>query len=147
MIDTTRLLRYFRGYLFAPKGSLFFWFPILEDQQMKTSGNPASPSNILSPTVPSQLPTEDLAIRLATRALLNLQHEEGYWRFDLESDPGMSADYILMMHYMDEIDMELQAKIAMYLREHQSSDGGWSLYYGEPSADGPSADGSPRRYH
>jgi squalene-hopene/tetraprenyl-beta-curcumene cyclase len=100
---------------------------------MKTSGIPASPSNILSPTVPSQLPTEDLAIRLATRALLNLQHEEGYWRFDLESDPGMSADYILMMHYMDEIDMELQAKIALYLREHQSSDGGWPLYYGGAS--------------
>ena len=100
---------------------------------MKTSGIPASPSNILSPAVPSQLPTEDLAIRLATRALLNLQHEEGYWRFDLESDPGMSADYILMMHYMDEIDKELQAKIALYLREHQSSDGGWPLYYGGPS--------------
>ncbi|UCH91561.1 MAG: squalene--hopene cyclase, partial [Nitrospirota bacterium] len=97
---------------------------------MKTSGNPTSFPNILLPTAPSQLLTEDLAIRLATRALLNVQHEEGYWRFDLESDPGMSADYILMMHYMDEIDTELEAKIATYLREHQSSDGGWPLFYG-----------------
>ncbi len=100
---------------------------------MKTSNNPPSPPPVLPPTVHSQLPTEDLAIRLATRALLNLQHEEGYWRFNLESDPGMSADYILMMHYMDDIDTELQAKIAIYLREHQSSDGGWPLYYGGSS--------------
>jgi len=133
MIDTSLFLRYFRSLLFAPKGPLLYWFSIPEDQQMKTSRNPAAPSIILPPTADSQLPTEDLAIRLATRALLNVQHEEGYWRFDLESDPGMSADYILMMHYMDEIDTELQAKIATYLREHQSSDGGWPLYYGGAS--------------
>lgn len=100
---------------------------------MKTSRNQEVPPNILPPPVHSPFPTEDLAIRLATSALLNVQHEEGYWRFDLESDPGMSADYILMMHYMDEIDVDLQAKIALYLREHQSSDGGWPLYYGGSS--------------
>lgn len=100
---------------------------------MKTSRNPSTPQNLFPPTVSSQLPTEDLAIRLATRGLLNLQHEQGFWRFDLESDSGMSADYILMMHYMDEIDTELQTKIALYLREHQSLDGGWPLYYGGPS--------------
>jgi squalene-hopene/tetraprenyl-beta-curcumene cyclase len=35
-----------------------------------------------------------------------------------------------MMHYMDEIDNELSAKIAVYLREHQCADGGWTLYCG-----------------
>lgn len=96
---------------------------------MKISRTPIASPKILPPTVQSPLPTEDLAICLATQALLNLQHEDGFWRFDLESDPGMSADYILMMHYMDEIDTELQGKIAQYLREHQSSDGGWPLYF------------------
>ena len=106
---------------------------IRESQQMKTSRRPAAPPNFLPRTSNTLLPTEDLAIRLATRALLNLQHKEGYWRFDLESDPGMTADYILMMHYMDEIDTELQAKMVIYLREHQNSDGGWPLYFGGPS--------------
>ncbi len=100
---------------------------------MKISRNPTESRQILPTTVHSTLPTEDLAIRLATQALLNFQDEEGYWRFDLESDPGMSADYILMMHYMNEIDAELQGKIARYLREHQSLDGGWPLYFGGPS--------------
>ena len=45
--------------------------------------------------IPSQLPTEELAINLGAQALLKLQHSEGYWRFDLESDAGMSAEYIL----------------------------------------------------
>jgi len=100
-----------------------------EEQAMKLRRRPAATPNLLPCPDDTQFPTEDLAIRLATRALLNLQHEEGYWRFDLESDPGMTADYILMMHYMDEIDGDLQGKIAIYLREHQSSDGGWPLYY------------------
>lgn len=106
---------------------------ICEEQLLKASKRPAAPPTLLSCPDDTQFPTEDSAIRLATRALLNLQHKEGYWRFDLESDPGMTADYILMMHYMDEIDVDLQGKIAIYLREHQSSDGGWSLYYNGPS--------------
>jgi squalene-hopene/tetraprenyl-beta-curcumene cyclase len=35
-----------------------------------------------------------------------------------------------MMNYMDEIDENLQAKIAVYLREHQADHGGWPLFYG-----------------
>ena len=82
----------------------------------------------------TQLSAEDLAIRRAEQALLKAQHGDGYWCFDLESDPGISADYLLMMHYMDEVDETLQAKFAVYLRDHQSDDGGWPIYYGGPSA-------------
>ena len=35
-----------------------------------------------------------------------------------------------MMHYMDEVDEDLQAKIAVYLRAHQADHGGWPLFYG-----------------
>ncbi|MEE8126234.1 MAG: squalene--hopene cyclase [Nitrospirales bacterium] len=103
------------------------------DREMKTNIRPVPNSSTLSQKNSSQLPTEELAINLGTQALLQFQHHDGYWCFDLESDPGMSADYILMMHYMDEIDEVLQAKIAIYLREHQSADGGWPLYFGGPS--------------
>lgn len=66
----------------------------------------------------------------AREALLGFQHSDGHWRFDLEADCTIPAEYILMMHYMDEIDDELSAKIAIYLREHQCEDGGWNLYCG-----------------
>ncbi len=69
------------------------------------------------------------AIETATDALLNIQHKEGYWSFHLEADCTISAEYILMMHHMDEIDDTLQVKIATYIRERQLKSGGWPLYF------------------
>lgn len=70
------------------------------------------------------------AIRRARNALVAFQHPDGYWCFELEADCTIPAEYILMMHYMDEIDADLEAKIANYLRAHQESHGGWPLFRG-----------------
>jgi squalene-hopene/tetraprenyl-beta-curcumene cyclase len=72
----------------------------------------------------------DASIQCATTALLSAQTFEGYWSFELEADCTIPAEYILLMHYMDEIDHALQTKIAAYLRAHQTASGGWPLYYG-----------------
>lgn len=73
------------------------------------------------------------AIERAAGALLELQHPEGHWCFELEADCTIPSEYILMMHYMDEIDASVQAKLASYLRVNQGDDGGWPLYYGGPA--------------
>ncbi len=70
------------------------------------------------------------AIERAQRALLELQHPDGYWCFELEADCTIPAEYVLMMHYLDEIDEDLEAKIGVYIRERQMEDGGWPLYTG-----------------
>ncbi len=70
------------------------------------------------------------AIRRAKAQLLKLQSSEGYWVFELEADCTIPAEYILMMHYMDEIDTDLQARIANYLRDHQQADGSYPLFQG-----------------
>lgn len=72
----------------------------------------------------------DSSLKNAKDALLALQHPEGYWVFELEADCTIPAEYILMMHYMDEVDNALQSKIALYLRTHQNAEGGWPLYHG-----------------
>lgn len=72
----------------------------------------------------------DVAIRRARNALLSQQSSEGSWCFELEADCTIPAEYILMMHYMGEIDEGLQAKLANYLRSHQADHGGWPLFYG-----------------
>jgi squalene-hopene/tetraprenyl-beta-curcumene cyclase len=72
----------------------------------------------------------EAALHRAQHTLLAQQHKDGYWSYELEADCTIPAEYILMMHYMDEIDASLQAKIAIYLRAHQNPDGGWPLYYG-----------------
>lgn len=72
----------------------------------------------------------DDTIASARDALIAQQSDEGYWLFELEADCTISAEYILMMHFLGEIDEGLQARIATYLREHQAQHDGWPLYYG-----------------
>jgi squalene-hopene/tetraprenyl-beta-curcumene cyclase len=77
-----------------------------------------------------QLSQLERAIQYAATALVSLQHPDGYWCFELEADCTIPAEYILMMHYMGEVDEQLERKLASYLRAHQGQDGGWPLYYG-----------------
>lgn len=70
------------------------------------------------------------AVAAARDALLRLQHADGYWSFELQADCTIPAEYILMMHFMDEIDPVLQKKLAVFLRAHQEDHGGWSLFPG-----------------
>lgn len=69
------------------------------------------------------------AISLAQEALIKEQHADGHWCFELEADCTIPAEYILMMHFVDEIDDALQHKLAIYLRELQNEEGGWPLFY------------------
>jgi len=70
------------------------------------------------------------AIQSAKDTLVSQQHEDGHWVYQLEADCTISAEYILMNHFVDEIDDELESKIAVYIREHQVNNGGWPLFYG-----------------
>ena len=70
------------------------------------------------------------AIRAARDALLGQQQADGHWVYELEADCTIPAEYILMMHYLDEIDPALEQRLARYLREQQQSEGGWPLYQG-----------------
>jgi squalene-hopene/tetraprenyl-beta-curcumene cyclase len=71
----------------------------------------------------------DRSIDLARDALKSLQHADGHWCFELEADCTIPSEYILMMHFMDEIEATLQRKLAAYVRARQNEEGGWPLYY------------------
>jgi squalene-hopene/tetraprenyl-beta-curcumene cyclase len=70
------------------------------------------------------------AINAARDSLLARQEPAGHWVFELEADCTIPAEFILMMHFLDEIDSALEAKLAAFLRGRQDSSGGWPLYYG-----------------
>jgi squalene-hopene/tetraprenyl-beta-curcumene cyclase len=72
----------------------------------------------------------NLAIDKAQDTLLSLQDQQGYWVFELEADCSIPSEYIMMMHYLGNIDEPLQTKIANYLRSHQSIDGSYPLFTG-----------------
>jgi len=67
----------------------------------------------------------------ARSALLELQQHDGHWCFPLEADCTIPAEYILMMHFMDEVDVALEQKIAQFIRSKQEqAHDGWPLYFG-----------------
>lgn len=92
------------------------------------------PSSINTATLEDGLPTDSLlAERLASAhdAMRSLQKDDGHWCFPLEADCTIPAEYILMMHFMDEVDRDLEVRIARFIREKQDPNhGGWPLYYG-----------------
>ncbi len=72
----------------------------------------------------------DHAVQEARDALIARQDSSGYWLFELEADCTIPSEYIMMMHFLDEIDAELEAKLCRYLRAAQDHHGGWPLYHG-----------------
>jgi squalene-hopene/tetraprenyl-beta-curcumene cyclase len=72
----------------------------------------------------------DRAVADARDALIERQNPLGFWLFELEADCTIPAEYIMMMHFLDEIDVQLERKLAVYLRNTQAHFGGWALYHG-----------------
>ena len=72
------------------------------------------------------------AIALAYEVLAGEQQDDGHWRFELEADVTIPAEYVLLRHYLGEpVDAALEAKIVVYLKKRQSAEHhGWPLYHG-----------------
>jgi squalene-hopene/tetraprenyl-beta-curcumene cyclase len=69
----------------------------------------------------------------AAAALLKQQRADGHWVFELEADATIPSEYILLVHYLAEApNIELESKIANYLRRIQADHGGWPLFHGGP---------------
>jgi squalene-hopene/tetraprenyl-beta-curcumene cyclase len=72
----------------------------------------------------------DYTIECAQRGLIALQKPEGYWHAALEANAEMNAEFIIFNHFMETVDLELEAKLKKQLLDTQNADGSWSLYAG-----------------
>jgi squalene-hopene/tetraprenyl-beta-curcumene cyclase len=71
----------------------------------------------------------EASVARAADAILADQHPDGYWLYELEADATIPAEYVLLVRYLAETpNLELEAKIARYLRRIQRADGGWPLF-------------------
>ena len=71
----------------------------------------------------------DRAIEAAGASLRERQTADGHWVFPLEADVTIPAEYILLEHFIDDIDAPLEARLADYIRRRQGHDGGWPLFH------------------
>ena len=76
------------------------------------------------------LPDVQQVIDEAAAGLRDLQHDDGHWLFELEADATIPAEYILLNHFLDEIDPETEARLGTYIRARQADHGGWPLFHG-----------------
>ncbi|MDA1090772.1 MAG: squalene--hopene cyclase [Proteobacteria bacterium] len=71
----------------------------------------------------------DAVVDEARAWLVDRQAADGHWAFELEADATIPSEYIMLNHYLDEIDDETESKLVAYLKETQGDHGGWPLYH------------------
>jgi len=96
-------------------------FETVDAAQMHGGSGPAMPADLLTQV--------EAKIGTASEGLKSRQKEDGHWLFELEADATIPAEYIFLMHYLDEIDEELERDFAVYLRRIQEDHGGWPLFH------------------
>lgn len=67
-----------------------------------------------------------------TQYLKSLQHSDGYWWFTLEANESIGSEFIFLMHYLGEVDKEIEQAIARRIGDVQRNDGTWGLYDDAP---------------
>jgi len=68
----------------------------------------------------------------STNALLGKQAADGFWRFDLEADTTIPAEYLFLQYFMHTVDHTRQSRLSDYILNRQLADGSWPLYEGGP---------------
>jgi squalene-hopene/tetraprenyl-beta-curcumene cyclase len=81
-------------------------------------------------------PDRDTVQRGLDRAvgrLLDLQHRDGWWRGELETNVTMDAEDLLMRRFLGVESAELTSASARWIRSQQRDDGSWANFYGGPA--------------
>ncbi len=60
------------------------------------------------------------------------QHPDGYWWGELESNPTMEAEYLMLTYFLDSHEGERWKLVANDIMRRQRDDGTWGMYYGAP---------------
>ncbi|MEE8294943.1 MAG: squalene--hopene cyclase [Sphingomonadales bacterium] len=66
----------------------------------------------------------------SVKSFMDMQKPDGHWVFELEADVTIPAEYIMLNHFLDDLEPEREADIAKYIRStQQEKSGGWPLFY------------------
>ena len=78
----------------------------------------------------------DLARGTLNRArdhLLGLQHADGWWQGELETNVTMDAEDLLLREFLGLHDDAVIAAAGRWIRSQQREDGTWANFYGGPA--------------
>ena len=83
-------------------------------------------------TVVQELTALDRAVDAGTRRLLELQHPDGWWVGELESNATMIAEHLFWLHYLGLRDRRTDRRLANDLLARRRDDGTWSNWFEGP---------------
>jgi squalene-hopene/tetraprenyl-beta-curcumene cyclase len=58
------------------------------------------------------------------------QSGDGYWWYELESNVTITAEYLMLLHFLGASSAQKDRKIANYLLKKQGQDGSWVIHHG-----------------
>ncbi len=72
------------------------------------------------------------ALDKSVEYLLIAQDESGYWEGKFITDTSVTAYYVILMQYLEQVDESRQQKALNYILGNQQDDGSWNGYPGGP---------------
>ncbi len=60
------------------------------------------------------------------------QLSDGYWWAELESNVTITAEYIMLFHFLGMVDRPRERKMAHCILDKQTDEGAWSIWFGGP---------------
>jgi squalene-hopene/tetraprenyl-beta-curcumene cyclase len=73
------------------------------------------------------------ALDRAASHLISLQHPDGFWKGELETNVTIDAEDLFLRHYLGLLDAHQVEATARWIRSKQRADGSWATFYGGPA--------------
>jgi squalene-hopene/tetraprenyl-beta-curcumene cyclase len=80
-----------------------------------------------------ELTSLDRALARGAERLLSLQHPDGWWKGELESNSTMIAEHLFLLHFLGLRDIETDRLLANELLARRRGDGTWSIWFEGPA--------------
>jgi squalene-hopene/tetraprenyl-beta-curcumene cyclase len=84
-------------------------------------------------TVVQELTGLDTAVDVGAERLLSVQHPDGWWKGELESNATMIAEHLFLLHFLGLRDAETDRLLANELLARRRADGTWSIWFEGPA--------------
>ncbi len=104
------------------------------DERLESpAGSPVQAPGQDRPLSPGTSPKPGDALRPTVEYFKTLQRSDGYWWFALEANETIGAEFLFLMHYLGEVDDQIQKGICRRILDVQRKDGTWAIYHEGPA--------------